>query len=246
MTLGEIKIESLRLMNVTDDALSVENLNPYYIDEAFKDYLERMDGAINRALSRFAIYKVIPTKTEDLTPSQGETKKQFLQFDLKKLLSDFDSLERIIYIYERVIPNIDYQTITDGIVLIPYSSSYIYKGVADKFPTKDSVGVAYNVDGICKYYDGNEWVEVDEDETFKVEYVPKLPTSTRFNTDEELDLPDALVRIIPYFVKAELYENEEPNVSANARNIFESALSEYVSLGATRKNRQGYVKNEMW
>ena len=246
MKLGEIKLESLRLMNANDENLSIENLGLYAQDERYKDYLDRMNGSINRAISRFMTYKVIPTKTIDLKPSQGETIKQFLRFNLKNILSDFNSLERIIYIYERVVPNIEYQMVTDGVVLIPFDSSYMFKGVAEKEPTNPREGDAYNINGECKYWNGSGWEIVNEDEMFTFEYYPILPHITATTDNQtEIEIPETLARIIPYFVKAELYELDEPNLSATARNIFENALTEYVSFGISRKQRQQYVKNTM-
>lgn len=247
MKLGDIKLESLRLMNANDENLSFDNLSNYENDDRFKDYLDKMPGAINRAISRMMVYRVIPTKVADIKPSQGESLKGFLKLNLKKLIPDFESLERVIYIHERVMPNIDYQTIVDGEIMIPYYSSYIYKGVSNSFPSNAKGGEAYNVNGICKYRDGNKWVQVEEDELFKIEYTPKAPyiTSTTSN-EEELIIPEVLARVIPYFIKADLYEMEEPQISASARNIFESALSEYVAMGQVQKNSQQYVKNEFF
>ncbi len=246
MKIGEIKLESLRLMNANDEDLNIVNLDNYRQDDRYRDYLDRMPGAINRAISRFMTYKVLPTKTVEVKPSQGETLKQFLKFNLKNIISDFGSLERIIYIYERVVPNIEFQTITDGVILIPFSSSYIFKGEAKSFPESAVAGVAYNVGGVCKYWNGNNWEEVSEEEIFNIEYTPNVaPVSVSTDNNTELDIPESLARIIPYFVKADLYEQDEPELSATARNIFESALTEYVSFGITRKQRQQYVKNVM-
>ena len=247
MKLGEIKLESLRLMNANEENLKFEKLNEYANDDRFSDYLDRMPGAINRAISRFMTYKVIPTKTVEVKPSQGETLKQFLKLNLKTILSDFGSLERIIYIYERVVPNIEFQTITDGVVLIPFSSSYVFKGSANAFPENANAGDAYNVNGVCKYWNGSEWENVVEEETFSIEYTPIVPLITVSSDNNlKIDIPESLARIIPYFVKADLYEQDEPELAATARNIFESALTEYVSFGITRKQRQQYVKNQMW
>ena len=252
MNLGEIKLESLRLMNANDEDLNIVNLDNYRQDDRYKDYLDRMPGAINRAISRFMTYKVIPTKTVEVKPSQGETYGQFLKLNLKKILSemnvtDFGSLERIIYIYERVVPNIEFQTITDGVVLIPFSSSYVFKGSANAFPENANAGDAYNVEGVCKYWNGSKWENVVEEETFSIEYTPIVPLITVSSDDNlEIDIPETLARIIPYYVKADLYEQDEPELAATARNIFESALTEYVSFGITRKQRQKYVKNLLY
>lgn len=234
-------------MNANDEDLDIEKIDNYKTDERYRDYLDRMPGAINRAISRFITYKVIPTKMIEVKPSQGETLKQFLKFNLKNIISDFSTIERIVYIHERVVPNIEFQTITDGIILIPFYSSYVFMGCVNALPENPNAGNAYNINGICKYWNGSDWEEIVEEETFGIEYTPSIPVLTANSKDDtQFNIPDALVRLIPYFVKGELYEQDEPAVAAVARNIFESALTEYISFGTTRKQRQNYVKNTMF
>lgn len=247
MRLGDIKLEGLRMLSANEENLKFEKLNEYTTDDRYSDYLDKMYGAINRAMSRIATYRLIPTKVADIVPSKGESQKQYLKLNLKKLITDFESLERVIYIYKRVVPNIDYETIIDGEILIPYRASYNFKGVAEKFPENAKGGDAYNVENVCKYWNGSEWEEIEEDELFKVEYMPKAQYFTSTTPNEtEIDIPEVLARAIPYFIKAELYEQEEPQLSASARNIFENALAEYVAVGQGQKNRQQYVKNEFF
>jgi hypothetical protein len=247
MNIGEIKIESLRLMNANDENLNVANLDTYKQDDRYREYLDKMPGAINRALSRFATYKVMPTKMVEVKPSQGKTLKQFLRLDLKEIIDDFGSLERISYIHERVLPNIDFQTISDGVVIVPFSSSYVYKGQASVLPENPNAGDAYYIDAESIYWTGDAWERLEEDELFGVEYTPKLQMIDANTLDSDmLSVPESLARVIPYFIKADIYEQDEPEIAAIARNIFESALTEYISFGMDRKQRQQYVKNEMW
>lgn len=46
------------------------------------------------------------------------------------------------------------------------------------------------------------------------------------NDSDEINLPDRYIRIIPYYVKGELIEDEEPLLSASSKNTFEGLLSE--------------------
>ena len=41
-------------------------------------------------------------------------------------------------------------------------------------------------------------------------------------------LTDELLALIPYFVKSELYEEDEPQMAAQARNIFEASLEALI------------------
>ncbi len=54
-----------------------------------------------------------------------------------------------------------------------------------------------------------------------------------------IDLPDSVCELIPYFIKAELYEEDEPNLATQARNIFEAMLSQMI-----QDHRSGQTKVE--
>lgn len=59
-------------------------------------------------------------------------------------------------------------------------------------------------------------------------YEPKMPVVTSVTSDAtEIPLPDELACIIPYSVKADIYEQDEPELATQARNIFEGMLAEY-------------------
>ena len=215
MKLGEIKIESLRLMSVNTENLNINNIKNYEYDDLYREYLDRMPGAINRAISRMIGLKALPCKIAEVNPSQCEIFSQFLKLNLKTIISNLNSIERIIYINKDTInTNVEYQTLGDGEVLIHFNELHNYKG---------------------------------NDEKFVIEYMPILDIiTTTTDNNFEIDVPETLARMIPYFVKGELYEQDEPEIAATSRNIFESALSEYISYGKPKKARQQYVKNVMF
>lgn len=76
----------------------------------------------------------------------------------------------------------------------------------------------------------------DENETYTLMYNRLI---TRITTDStsatELDVPQRIAEIIPYYIKAELYEEDEPALATQARNIFEATLASYK-----RGNDSGY------
>jgi hypothetical protein len=41
----------------------------------------------------------------------------------------------------------------------------------------------------------------------------------------DMPIPEVLARLIPYFIKAELYEEDEPSASENAYNLFIDGVS---------------------
>ncbi len=65
-------------------------------------------------------------------------------------------------------------------------------------------------------------------EAFVVKYTPSLPRMTA-DTDmsAKVELPEALASAIPYFIKGDLYEAEEPGEAAKARNLYEQMVAGY-------------------
>lgn len=72
--------------------------------------------------------------------------------------------------------------------------------------------------------------------TYKVVYVKKMPYLTSTSADDdEIDLPGELLRLVPYFVKSDLFEEDEPNLAAAARNIFEASLASIKQKSTIRQ-----------
>ena len=71
----------------------------------------------------------------------------------------------------------------------------------------------------------------EEDCTLTVVYEPQesIITDETLNTDTFIEVTDELALLIPYFVKSELLEEEQPELAAQARNLFESSLSDRIS-----------------
>lgn len=64
-----------------------------------------------------------------------------------------------------------------------------------------------------------------EGERHIVIYEPKVQrVALNAPSSTEINIPDDIADIIPYFIKAELYEEDEPSLAAQARNIFEATL----------------------
>lgn len=54
---------------------------------------------------------------------------------------------------------------------------------------------------------------------------------------DELPIPDDIARLIPYFIKGDLYQEDEPNLAADARNTFEACLQDI------KIQHQGHTNN---
>lgn len=87
----------------------------------------------------------------------------------------------------------------------------------------------FKVNGLLKSEDGFIISETElnnentESEQGKVTYIDDNTADTA-----ELDIPEILCRMIPYFVKAELMEDDDMVKANLARNIFENNLAEYI------------------
>ena len=57
-------------------------------------------------------------------------------------------------------------------------------------------------------------------------YNPKVNSISEesSNNDELIDLPDELARLIPYFIKFDLYQEDEPNIAVAAKSVFEQGI----------------------
>ena len=55
---------------------------------------------------------------------------------------------------------------------------------------------------------------------------------------DEIWIPEKIARLIPYFIKGDLYQEEEPDLAADARNIFEASLDDFK---VQNQSKQDYV-----
>lgn len=88
--------------------------------------------------------------------------------------------------------------------------------------------------------EGNTLVlpEIGNRENYRLLYKPTL---ARVNSDTEetteIDVPNSIATNIPYFIKGDLYRDDEPNEASEARNWFEQAMMELHSKQDTNMNR---------
>ena len=78
----------------------------------------------------------------------------------------------------------------------------------------------------------------DEASSYTLLYHPKIPHKEYKDTDELVGIPDEIAVLMPYFIKGELYREDEAGEAAEAMSWFEQRLA---SLGETRTEKQGSV-----
>lgn len=68
----------------------------------------------------------------------------------------------------------------------------------------------------------------EEEAEMRVLYYPKMERVSAVSADGgEIDLPEDLACLIPYYIKSDLFREDEPEEAEKARVLFESALAEY-------------------
>lgn len=218
MTLGEIKIETLKLMFTNlDHDIAVDTLEMNKLDENYRAYLINMPGAINRCFSSLEEKRVLPSRSKLLNFTDGLASGLYWRYDLNKI-SDFFDIERIV----RQSDNGDY----DG--------DYEWRREANMLVFKRDWWWHREPDML-------EPVR-KEDATYTLIYKPRLNriTSSTSN-DTELGIPDYIASYIPYFLKGELYRDDEPNEASEARNWYEQAMEELL-LSQTNNGKINRVK----
>lgn len=194
MTIGEIKIATLKLMftNYSDkiaatDGNGNDNIVNLEEDPEYGSFLVNMNEAINRGLQRISMVGALPTKSFVI---QSNSTTRNIRFDLKTI-EDYGTLIRVI----KESPDTYFAN-------VPY--------------VREETGVI-RLDALR------------DDETYRIIYRPKIAVVKRDTpNDRELGIPDDLASILPYFVKADLFEEEEPQLAAKARNLFEQMIFDRV------------------
>lgn len=184
MTLADIKISALKLMfAATGQDIVAANIDDYYDDTNFNDYLYQMNESINRCFDRLLNDEIAPqeiVEVEDYTTVDADG---FTTMDLTQI-TDLYKLDRVIY---------------------SYGSLY---------------------EGNCEYIlEGDTLILADREGDYKLVYTKTMPYITDSTLDSAtIDLPNEILRLIPYFIKGELYEEEDVNLAAVAMNVFEQRL----------------------
>lgn len=206
MTIGEIKIQALKLMFVSySDDLSPERLLELEAQENYRAYLVNMNGAIDRCLSDIERRCILPVKVMELKPSGSVTEGYRTRIDITA--PDFYEIERI---------------------------------------SKESL---YEYDGNHPYArEGNMILlqAFDEDAIYRLLYYPRVSrTHARSDTDD-IGLPEEIAAVVPYFVKGDLFREDEPNEASEARNWYEAAMAAIQKPVANLQGRVASKFSQVW
>lgn len=93
----------------------------------------------------------------------------------------------------------------------------------------------------CDYIrEGNVLVlprfHADQEISYYAVYKPKIKRITFSTADtDEIDLPEGIAAYVPYYLKGELFRDDEPNEAADAMNQFEQRMNEISKHNVSRQ-----------
>ena len=192
MTLGEIKLEALRLMFINmDKDITVDGLQDLYNDSVYSMYLSNMTGAINRAIDRIVAAKVLPMAYKKITNADGEPLGDRMLFNLPAKIDDFFD-----------------------IVSVDLARSDTYEENAS----------------FVQMTNNQILVKVDDSTQILVVYNPKMSHIDNLQDTASLSMPDEIANLIPYYIKSDLYQEDNASLANDARNKFEAGLAAFVKI----------------
>ena len=83
-------------------------------------------------------------------------------------------------------------------------------------------------------------ISPDENATFNLLYYPRVKIPSALGNGEVLEIPDEIAALIPYFIKGELYRQDEINDAAEAMSWYEQRLA---LLAPKRTEKQSHVSS---
>ena len=87
--------------------------------------------------------------------------------------------------------------------------------------------------------------DFDEEEVYRVLYHPAIPRVTALTeNDIEVSIPNNIASHIPYFIKGDLYRDDEPNEASEARNWYEAAMDAIINAKANKANKVANIYSQ--
>ena len=214
-TLGELKLNCYKLIDPSDEEMSVENISNYEGDSTYSFYFLNMLPSINSAITRVVQACILPLKRLEIDCAE-EYKKAF-----KESIKDDGSKTKTIK-KKIIIKLSDYVDDIYKIKLIEYE---------DK--NGDACKMSYRIIG--------DYLEVSPlaEGNFIIYYYPKIKSiESIYANNRDLDsindldlsdigLDDSILTYIPYYVKADLLEQDKPSEANIARNTFEQYIASF-------------------
>jgi hypothetical protein len=205
MKLWEIKAQSLRQMFTdTDLSFSYDDFvdGVVYANSNTKEKLTRMNDSISRAIDVYYSYVGERQEIKEFNLSKNESQTSYINEISCSSVSDFSFPSRVDILY----------------YLDPNDKSTL------RF-TKNQVEFVFLDISKTITFINNDYTEYGANAVFRVWYKVKkqnLPLSVdEMSYDlNTIYIPEEVQRMIPYFVKGELYEEDEPTLAQTAKNQY--------------------------
>ena len=187
MTVGQIKIEALRLMFAADldPLISPKNIADHETDDQYGDYLTAMTGSINRAINDIVSRRILPEQALEIPAGTGSTRYGNRRLNLAQ--------HPEIYDVSRVIAESD-------------------RGYDGAHP--------FRMEGRTVLLLG-----ADAEASYTLLYYPRIKEVQTWENERELEIPDEIASVIPYFIKGELYRQDEAGDASEAMSWYEQRLA---------------------
>ena len=267
MTLGEIKVQSLRLMfadtdvNFTTSELGSNKTGVLYTNSNTKEKLAKMEASISRAIDMYYQYNKEQTKIWDSVPLHYTFVITDNTTSSTYTLQSGESLSRDAYGVHTVVDS-NGAVVKSDISVVYTFYNYLStttegntKPTDFSFPTRidllkdkdyvnpmENIGYYYDEATENIYFYDQDYASYDSDTVklalkFRVYYKIDIQNiDPEASNDYDLDvtaatgIPEDIQRMIPYFVKGELYEEDEPDIARAAKQ-------EYIAYIAQRPRK---------
>lgn len=195
MKVGEIKLQTLVIMNVaTDTKLELNMFDNYLYENKYKKYLLNMNDSIRRAVDIINKEGVLEEKIVPLNSYNYEKRAEYIILTLSQI-EDFSKIKKIVSFNDDV-KKLNYEQVADKLII---------------------------------YTKGNY-------ENMFIAYYPKIVLPKELNNTDEMPMPDNLSRVIPYFIKYDLYQEDEPNLAMVAKSNFDTMLENFKVLNQSEQS----------
>jgi len=262
MTLGEIKVQALRLMfadtdvNFTTTELGEQKNGVLYTNSNTSEKLTKMEASISRAIDMYYQYNKEQTKIWDSVPLHYTFVITDNTTNSTYTLQTGESLSRDTYGVHTVVDSNGAVVKSDISVVYTFYNYLSTTTVGNLKPTdfafptrvdllrdKDYVNPIENITyyydeltDLINFYD-QDYAAYDSDTVklalkFRVYYKVDIknldsfvneqgqPNLTDASEINDINIPIEVQRMIPYFVKGELYEEDEPDLARAAKQEF--------------------------
>ena len=255
MTLGEVKAEALRLMQIDQDLDGV-TVGNVVDNEDFRLFYTGMPGALNRAFADLEARRILPLKRvvlyeppQGITPPAGGDTSSVAASATPSPTGEGNGTSTPMGASEAGngsrMWNVDGGYVYEGNYRARRSRGevpYVVRGNRARFmPDLPDMAAPARVLMECgDGYDDNHpyrfeagvltIADFDATATFELLYHPSI-VRVRADTPNatELALPEALAAALPYYLKADLYRVDEPGEANDARNWYEAAVAQYAA-----------------